>query len=150
MDIMIRDGSPADLDELVCLLKMLFSIEKDFVFNASVQRRGLHLMVSGGNDSRCLKVAEAGREIIGMCSAQMLISTAEGGLSALVEDLVVKPSWRGRDIGSQLLRSVEAWAGENGATRLQLLADRDNSPALKFYEDRDWQRTRMICLRKKK
>jgi GNAT superfamily N-acetyltransferase len=138
----------SDLEELVDLLKTLFAIEKDFVFNAAVQRRGLALMLEGGGDSRCLKVAEVDQEIIGMCSAQMLISTAEGGRSALVEDLVVKTARQSGNIGSQLLQAIESWAGENGAARLQLLVDQTNLPALAFYEKRNWQRTRMICLRK--
>lgn len=145
----IRNASLSDLDDLVCLLKTLFSIEKDFNFNESVQRRGLTLMLSNCSDSRCLNVAEIDQKIIGMCSAQILISTAEGGRSALVEDLVVNASYRGRGIGSRLLQSVEKWAKENGAKRLQLLADQNNSPALEFYEKQNWKRSRMICLRKK-
>ncbi len=145
----IRNGSLSDLDDLVGLLKALFSIEKDFHFNESAQRQGLTLMLSNSSNLRSLKVAEINQEVIGMCSAQMLISTAEGGRSALVEDLVVKTSCRGRGIGSRLLQSVEKWAKENGAKRLQLLADQKNSPALEFYEKQNWTKTQLVCLRKK-
>lgn len=147
--LIIRNASLSDLDDLVCLLKDLFSIEKDFDFNASAQRRGLTMMVSNCRDLRCLKVAEIDQKVIGMCSAQFLISTAEGGMAALVEDLVVNPSYRGRGIGSRLLRTIEQWAKENGASRLQLLADQNNLPALEFYEKQNWTRTQLICLRKK-
>jgi len=145
----IRNASLSDLDDLVCLLKTLFSIEKDFNFNESVQRRGLTLMIGHCSDLRCLKVAEIDQKIIGMCSVQMLISTAEGGRSAFVEDLVVNVSYRGEGIGRRLLQSVEKWAKENGARRFQLLADQSNSPALEFYKKQNWEKTRMICLRKK-
>ena len=43
---------------------------------------------------------------------------------------------------------LTAWAAERDLTRLQLLADRDNTAALKFYEAMGWQPTRLVCLRK--
>lgn len=84
-----------------------------------------------------------------MCSAQLLISTAEGGIAALVEDMVVSMEYRGRGIGSKLLSAVEDWAIRQGATRLELLADHGNTPALEFYEKKAWYQTRLICLHKK-
>jgi GNAT superfamily N-acetyltransferase len=84
-----------------------------------------------------------------MCTAQTLISTAEGGMVALIEDMVVDPGYQGMGIGQRLMAAIEDWAGQHGATRLQLLADRHNSQALSFYEKIGWQRTELICLRRK-
>lgn len=56
---------------------------------------------------------------------------------------------RGEGIGGMLVRAVERWAADRGVLRLQLLADRTNTPALQFYESRDCKSTRLICLRKK-
>lgn len=149
-NVMIRNALLSDVNELLGLLKDLFAIEEDFDFDASVQRQGLlALILSDCRELRCLKVAEVDQKVIGMCSVQLLISTAEGGMAALVEDLVVNPSYRGRGVGSRLLRSIEQWAKENGASRLQLLADQNNFPALEFYEKQNWTRTQLICLRKK-
>ncbi len=64
--------------------------------------------------------------VVGMVTTQLVVSTAEGGPAALVEDMVVAPDHRMRGTGRWLLRAAEAWARERGATRLQLLADRDN------------------------
>lgn len=47
-----------------------------------------------------------------------------------------------------LMRNLEKLARDKGLSRLQLLADRDNAEALDFYTDRDWKRTRLICLRR--
>jgi GNAT superfamily N-acetyltransferase len=66
----------------------------------------------------------------------------------VVEDVVVQESARGLGLGSELLRAVERWGLERGATRLQLLADRDNSAGLEFYDHLGWSRTRLICLRR--
>jgi GNAT superfamily N-acetyltransferase len=93
-------------------------------------------------------VAERADAVVGMVAAQLLVSTAEGGLAALVEDMVVAASERGRGAGRALLEAVEAWARARGATRLQLLADRGNVGALRFYARLGWARTELVCLRR--
>jgi len=131
---------------MIKLLKILFSIETDFTFNEGTQQRGLELMLEDGTN-RCIMVAELNQQIVGMCSAQILISTAEGGIVALVEDLVVEDACRGKGIGKKLLLAIEGWASERGVRRLQLLADRNNAPGLEFYKKMNWKRTEMIGLR---
>ncbi len=93
-------------------------------------------------------VAErAAAGVVGMVTTQLVVSTAEGGPAALVEDMVVAPDHRMRGTGRWLLRAAEAWARERGATRLQLLADRNNDPALRFYRRMGWRSTDLVCLR---
>lgn len=144
----IRKAEPGDIEVLTGLLKILFAIETDFTFDEAKQGRGLQLMLKEP-DKRCIMVAEAGRQVIGMCSAQLLVSSAEGGMAALIEDMVVTGEYRGRGIGKGLLSAVEDWAVRQGATRLELLADRINTPALAFYQAMKWHPTRLICLQKK-
>ena len=142
----IRPARPEDLDRLVELLKVLFSIEEDFTFNETLQRLGLQMMLENGRG--CILVAEVDGQVIGMCSGQLTISTAEGGLALLVEDVVVHWGWQGQGIGRRLMEGIDAWARQQGASRLQLLADWNNTPALEFYNHLGWQTTELICLRK--
>jgi hypothetical protein len=51
-------------------------------------------------------------------------------------------------MASSLLKALGDWATGRNVSRLQLLADRDNSPALGFYASANWQMTALICLRK--
>jgi ribosomal protein S18 acetylase RimI-like enzyme len=146
-DVTIRSANGADLDALVRLLGVLFSIEADFTPDPTRQRRGLALMLQD-SDQRIAIVAERAGEVVGMVTAQIVVSTAEGGPAALVEDLVVDAAERGRGIGRRLLREVEARAKVRGATRLQLLADRANASALRFYERAGWCSTALVCLRR--
>ena len=143
--VRIRTAEPADLDSLVSLLAVLFSIEEDFVCDEPKQRRGLMLMLE--NERGCVLVAEVEGRVLGMCSGQLLVSTAEGGLSLLVEDVVVQEQWRGRGVGRLLLEAISGWAKAKKASRLQLLTDRNNIPALDFYRRLDWRTTELICLR---
>ncbi|MCI5148763.1 MAG: GNAT family N-acetyltransferase [Candidatus Electrothrix sp. MAN1_4] len=144
--ILIRRAREEDLTSLVFLLEVLFSIEKDFTFNADKQKRGLILLLQRA-DSTVL-VAERQGRIIGMCTAQLLISTAEGGISALVEDVVVLPAWQTQGIGRRLMEAISEWSVLQGATRIQLLADRNNTRALGFYNQIGYSPTDLICLRK--
>ncbi len=143
----VRPAVPADLDALVELLEELFELEADFRPDEVRQRRGLALMLEEP-ERRAVLVAEREGAVVGMVTAQLVVSTAEGGASALVEDMVVDAAWRGLGAGRALLEAIEAWARAPGATRLQLLADRENGPALAFYARMGWARTRLVCLRR--
>jgi GNAT superfamily N-acetyltransferase len=143
----VRAARPGDLEAMVRLLGELFSIEADFQPDAARQRRGLALLLE--DPTRCaLLVAERAGVVVGMVTAQLVVSTAEGAPSALVEDMVVAARERGHGVGGALLRAVEGWAAARGATRLQLLADRDNAPALAFYGRMGWRPTALVCWRR--
>jgi GNAT superfamily N-acetyltransferase len=142
----VRAAVPADLDALVALLGELFALEADFRPDPDRQRRGLALLLED-RLRRAVFVAEVRGEVIGMVTGQLVVSTAEGAASVWVEDMVVAEGARRAGVGRRLLRAVEQWGAARGATRLQLLADRENLPALRFYEARGWSGTRLVCLR---
>ena len=146
-ELAVRPARPEDVDALVALLGDLFSIEADFHPDPDRQRRGLALLLDDRARAIVL-VAERGRRVVGMVTAQLVISTAEGAPSAWVEDLIVDAAERGRGAGRALLEELERRARALGATRLQLLADRGNARALAFYARLGWVGTRLVCLRR--
>ncbi len=144
--LIIRSATRSDLDALVSLLGLLFSIEADFRPDPERQLQGLSRALADPDRAGVLVAARAGG-VIGMVTAQLVVSTAEGGASAWIEDMVVAEPERGRGVGRRLLEAIEAWARARGASRLQLLADRENAPALAFYARLGWSTTRLVCLR---
>ncbi|AGF76927.1 acetyltransferase [Desulfocapsa sulfexigens DSM 10523] len=142
----VRQARKADLDELAGLLQQLFTIEEDFRFDAARQHRGLEMLLD--RDGAVVLVAEKENNVIGMCTGQLMISTAEGGHSLLVEDVVVDEQWRGRGIGTGLLKALEDWGEKKKVSRYQLLADKSNDAGIRFYRKHNWQQTELICLRK--
>ena len=146
--IAVRTARTEDLPALVALLAELFALEPDFAVDPARQRRGLELLLED-RLRRTVIVAEAGGTILGMVTGQLVVSTAEGAASVWVEDMVVTSSARRGGVGRRLLRAVEEWGKGRGATRLQLLADRENAAALAFYRARGWDGTRMVCLRRR-
>jgi GNAT superfamily N-acetyltransferase len=145
MAVTIEAAGEHDIDALGALLQQLFAIEADFHFEPAKVRRALARLLE--QESARLLVARSAGTVVGMCSAQLVISTAEGAYSAWVEDLVVDAAHRGQGIGQRLLEGITAWAQGQGATRLQLLADRENRPALDFYRGNGWQQTQLLALR---
>jgi GNAT superfamily N-acetyltransferase len=143
----IRAAVAADLDALVALLGELFAIEADFRPDPERQRRGLALLLED-RLRRAVFVAELRGEVVGMVTVQLVVSTSEGAASVWVEDMVVAEGARQAGLGRRLLLAIEQWGAARGATRLQLLADRENLPALRFYEARGWSGTRLVCLRR--
>ncbi|GAB2883213.1 GNAT family N-acetyltransferase [Uliginosibacterium flavum] len=143
MSIKFRPAQLGDIPAIAALLANLFAIEQDFTPDPARQLAGLKLMLP--REDILMWVAEEMLEeeskIVGFCSVQTLISTAEGSVVGLIEDVVVPVEWRGAGIGRQLLEGAEAWARRRGCSRLQLLADEGNLPALAFYERQGWQRT---------
>lgn len=144
----IRAARPTDLAACTRLVGELFALERDFAFDARKVRRGLAALVRQGRRHRVL-VAAVGREVRGMVSLQTVISTAEGGPVAWLEDLVVAEAHRGRGVGHRLLAAAEVWAGSRGLHRLQLVAEQANAPALDFYRRHAWQDTHLVVRRKR-
>ena len=142
----IREARNKDIPALIMLLKELFSIEKDFSFDPKAQKRGIELLIRSV-DNRIF-VAEIDKNIVGMCSVQILISTANGGKVGLVEDVVVSTKYQGHGLGKTLMNAIDNYAKELGLSRLQLLADKNNHPAIDFYNNMGWENTNLICLRK--
>jgi len=82
-------------------------------------------------------VAEQGSAVVGfvaVLAAQRFTELDEPpGTYALVTDLVVLPSHRGRGIGARLLREAEAFVRAAGATELRIGVLADNVAARQLY-----------------
>jgi len=137
-----------DLPDLVTLLGVLFEEEADFVPNPAKQRRGLEAILADPRIGR-IYVAREGARVVGMVSTLYTISTAEGGLAAWLEDLVVLPERRGGGVGSALLSHAISCAREAGALRMTLLSDEDNALAHAVYAAEGFQFSGMRPMRLK-
>jgi GNAT superfamily N-acetyltransferase len=144
----ISPATAADVPELIELLEILFSIEQDFHPDADAQRRGLESLLARPEQGCILAARDGEAGVVGMVSAQLVISTASGAPSAWIEDVVIRPSWRSGGLGRHLLDAARDWALAHGARRMQLLVDADNVPALGFYRHLGWQPTRLFAWRK--
>ena len=143
----IVEAVQADLPALVSLLHELFSLESDFEPDAARQAAGLRLILDNPTLGSVF-VLRAGENVVGMANALVTVSTAEGALVLLLEDVIVAGSWRGKGLGARLVNHVLAWGQAQGYARVTLLADRHNLPALRFYEKLGFRSSAMRVYRK--
>ncbi|RLW68526.1 MAG: GNAT family N-acetyltransferase, partial [gamma proteobacterium symbiont of Stewartia floridana] len=127
----------SDIDKMVDLLRQLFSIEADFNVDPDKQRRGLELLQES-EAAEIFVVRSARQEVVAMATLQLVVSTAEGGLVAWMEDVVVDADHRGQGVGEFLLSHINRWVESRGIKRVQLVADRDNRSAIEFYKKQGW------------
>lgn len=146
--IRIERARDADVPALIELLATLFAVESDFSADRAKQRRGLELLLAQPEDRAVLLVARSNEGwAVGMASAQLVVSTAEGALSAWIEDVIVQQALRGQGIARLLLNGLLDWAQRHGAIRAQLVADNSNTPAIDFYRHIGWQPTQLSAWR---
>ena len=148
MRIEIRQALVDDIPGLCALLDGLFTQEADFTPDAERQARGLRLILDNPECGRvyCASHLDA---VVGMVSVLFTVSTAEGRRAAWLEDMVVHPDWRGHGIGRRLLSHALAEATIAGCTRVTLLTDDDNHPAMQFYSRAGFERSAMVPFRLK-
>jgi GNAT superfamily N-acetyltransferase len=135
------------LPQLADLLAELFALESDFQPDRDKQLRGLRLILDEPALGR-LFVLRVDGQVAGMANALVTVSTAEGGRVLLLEDVIVGRAHRGGGLGRKLVEHVQDWAKQQGMTRVTLLADRDNAPALDFYCALGFEGSHMTVLRK--
>ncbi len=140
-------ANEADIADLINLLSILFSIEKDFNADFTKQQKGLELLLKNSTTATIQVARNVSGKAIGMATAQLVISTAQGTASAWIEDMVIDAAYRKHGIGKQLLQNTLAWAKTNGATRAQLLVDITNTEALGYYEHLQWESTQLQARR---
>jgi GNAT superfamily N-acetyltransferase len=146
-DARVDFATHADLPAMADLLGALFTLETDFRPERDRQLRGLAMILETPALGR-LFVLRLGGEVVGMANALITVSTAQGSRVVLLEDVVVSDGHKGAGLGRKLVEHVCAWAKAEGMTRITLLADKDNAPALAFYERLGFEPSAMVVRRR--
>jgi ribosomal protein S18 acetylase RimI-like enzyme len=79
-------------------------------------------------------LAEQDGATIGLCLFFYNFSSWRGELGVYIQDLVVDRKVRARGTGRALILATVKHARERGATHLRLSVEKDNEPAIRFYE----------------
>lgn len=148
MSIEYGTAAARDLPQLAALLGMLFAQEHELAPDEAKQTRALQKILSDESSGRIYVAREGGR-VVGMAALHFSISTAEGGLAASFEDLIVEPGQRGRGVGAALLAHVIGEARKLGVLRIMLLTDHDNARAQALYRKLGFVPSTMKAMRLK-
>ena len=143
----IRTATPADIPFMFALVRELAEYERE---PHSVKITEDQLRADGFGAERyfdCL-IAEVNGAPAGFALFFPIYSTWQGR-SIHLEDLFVRPAFRGLGLGKALLQRVAAIAVERGCARLQWDVLDWNQPAIDFYRGLnaemldDWRRMRV-------
>ena len=136
----------SDIPALVELLNSLFEQEAEFEPNSETQSKALSKIILDPKIGIIL-IAKEDDKILGMVNLLFTESTALGSKVALLEDMVVLFSSRGRGIGSQLIDYAISEAKKAGCKRITLLTDIENTKAQSFYQKKGFVKSKMTPYR---
>jgi GNAT superfamily N-acetyltransferase len=129
----INAASPADVPLILSLISELAEYEK-LSHEAVATEASLHDSLFGAKPGAEAVVAWLDGEPAGFALFFHNFSTFLGRRGLYLEDLFVRPSFRGRAIGKALLIHLAALAVERGCGRFQWQVLDWNKPARDFYE----------------
>ena len=137
-----------DVPRLVELLGILFAQEHELSPDPVKQRRALEQILADPSRA-CIYVARQDGKVVAMAALHFTTSTAEGVKVAGLEDCIVHPDHRRRGIGKALLAYVLEQARAEGALRVMLLTDGDNTRAQALYRQLGFAPSSMLAMRLK-
>ncbi|HEV3231181.1 MAG TPA: GNAT family N-acetyltransferase [Candidatus Dormibacteraeota bacterium] len=154
----VRPARPTDADALAVVY--MESAELHYRLDPSVYTRPEIDMVEKRYRDRLSDLADAqilvaqyGLDIIGYIELQIRRPDGRArmlrDLVAAEVDMAVLDEYRGRGIGSLLLRSGEEWAVAHGAELMVLNTHAANVDAIRFYQERQGYRTAGLFLTKR-
>jgi GNAT superfamily N-acetyltransferase len=134
-DIIIRPATTADVPTILALIRELAEYEKllDMVVATEAS---LHRSLFGPRPYAEALIATVGSEseTVGFALFFHNFSTFLGKPGMYLEDLFVRPSFRGRGIGKALLVRVAQIAVERDCGRMEWSVLDWNAPSIRFYE----------------
>jgi len=114
-----RTLSEKDIDEIVAIEAAAFS---------NPWTRPMYLRELQNPDVSFLYVLRTGGQMAGFCSFWLVLDEIH------INNLAIRPEYRGQGLGAALLQEVLQAGASRGATRATLEVRRSNAPARRLYE----------------
>ena len=135
MDVTFRiePARESDVPLILELIKGLADYEK-LAHEVVATEAGLRASLFGANPAAEVAIAYAGNEAVGFALFFHNFSTFLGRRGLYLEDLFVRPEWRGRGAGRALLLHLARIAAERDCGRFEWSVLDWNEPAIKFYK----------------
>lgn len=128
----IAPAGPADVPVIHRLIRGLADYER-MTDQAVATEEDLRRWLFGDRPMAEVVLAREGGEVVGFALFFHNFSTFLGRPGLYLEDLFVRPEWRGRGVGRQLLAHLAAIAVERGCGRMEWAVLDWNAPAIGFY-----------------
>jgi GNAT superfamily N-acetyltransferase len=131
-DFRVRRGRAEDAPLILQFIRDLAEYE-GIAGRVSATEEGLRETLFGENPAAETALAFAGDEPAGFAVFFHTFSTILGKKGLHLDDLFVRPEWRGKGLGSTMLRWLASLALERGCGRFEWWCMKNNTGALDFY-----------------
>ena len=132
-DLRILPARSEDVPIILSLIRALGEYER-LSHEIVATEDGLRAWLFGERPAAEVVLASVNDTVVGFALFFHNFSTFLGRPGLYLEDLFVKPEWRGRGIGQRLLVHLASLAVERGCGRMEWSVLDWNEPALRFYE----------------
>ena len=134
MPVIIREFRHDDIADLLGMMRDLANFE-GYLDDFRVGAKDLENFGLTKNPSFQAHVAQTPTgELAGMAVTYIVPWTYDMQTTLVMKELYVKPQWRSKNIGEQLLQAVFRYGDNIGASRIQWTVLKTNSRAIKFYQ----------------
>jgi len=129
----IRPATVADTDEILALIYELALYEKAPEEAKATREQIIETFFSDDPKVFC-EIVEVGGEIAGLAIWFLNYSTWQGKHGIYLEDLFIRPQFRGQGFGKALLKHLAAICEDRGYGRFQWWVLDWNEPSIEFYK----------------
>ena len=129
----VRMSRPSDVPRIRELIVELATYERS-ADQAKATEEQLRRALFGEHPAVFALVAEVGDDVVGFALWFLNFSTWEGVHGIYLEDLYVRPEYRGRGLGKALLQSLASIAVTRGYARFEWWVLDWNTPSIEFYQ----------------
>jgi len=129
----IRPAAPADVGEVLALIRELAEYEKLLHEVVATEELVLESLFGARPVAECVLACVNGNPV-GFALFFHNYSTFKGRAGLFLEDLFVRPEYRGQGIGEALLKHLAKLAVERGCARMEWAVLDWNKRAIQFYE----------------
>jgi GNAT superfamily N-acetyltransferase len=130
--IRVEQATEADVPLILGMIRALAEYEK-LAHQVVATETGLREALFGTRPVAEVIIASVGDEPAGFALFFHTFSTFLGRRGLYLEDLFVKPEWRGRGVGKRLLAELAGIALDRGCGRFEWSVLDWNTPAIGFY-----------------
>ncbi len=146
MSINYRVAAIADLATLLEFVRE-FHLNENLPFDESIDREVLKHFLADASFGRAWFIQQAD-EAIGYIILTLGYSLEYRGRDAFIDELYLRPQYRGQGIGTQTLAFAEDACQELGVRALHLEVDFENPDAQRLYHKKGYQRHQRFLMTK--
>jgi len=127
-----RVAQAADIDLILSLIQAFYAEDGDITFVEYEVRRSV-LELIADRSLGAIWIIEMADHPAGYIVFTLGYSLEFHGRDALIDELYIKPEYRGRNLGIEAIRMVEAFGRERGVRAVHLEADEEKYRLREYY-----------------